>query len=73
VHRDESKEELQSYYKLTDEYMEHIMKEWPEELFVPVTDEELSDIDIIGSPLVTWVEHVRQSSGTKKKKKNEEV
>jgi hypothetical protein len=27
--RDESKEELQSYYKLTDEDMEEITKEWP--------------------------------------------
>jgi hypothetical protein len=26
--RDESKEELQSYYKLTDEDMEEITKEW---------------------------------------------
>jgi hypothetical protein len=28
--RDERKEELQSYYKLTDEDMEQITKEWPE-------------------------------------------
>jgi hypothetical protein len=27
--RDESKEELQSYYKLTEEDMEEITKEWP--------------------------------------------
>jgi hypothetical protein len=33
---------------------------------------ELSDLDIIGSPLVTWVEHDGQTS-TKKKKKKEEV
>jgi len=31
VHRDEIKEELQCYYKLTDENMEQIMKEWLEE------------------------------------------
>jgi hypothetical protein len=34
--RDESKEELQSYYKLTDEDMEEITKEWPAEFLVPV-------------------------------------
>jgi hypothetical protein len=67
--RDESKEELQSYYKLTDEDMDKIMKEWPEKFLVPVADAEISDTDTIGSPLVTQVEHVRQSSGTKKKKK----
>jgi hypothetical protein len=27
--RDEQEEELQSYYKLTDEDMEQIIKEWP--------------------------------------------
>jgi hypothetical protein len=31
VRRDERKEELQSYYKLTYEDMEKIMKEWLEE------------------------------------------
>jgi hypothetical protein len=36
--KDESKEELQYYYKLTDEDMEKIMKEWPEEFLVPVDD-----------------------------------
>jgi hypothetical protein len=69
--RDESKEELQSYYKLTDEDMEEITKEWPKKFLVPVEDAELSDADIIGSPLVTRVEHVGQSSAKKKKKKIE--
>jgi hypothetical protein len=39
---------------------------------VPVDDAELSDADIIGSPLVTRFEHAGQSS-VKKKKKKEEV
>lgn len=69
--RDESKEELQSYYKLTNEDMEEITKEWLTEFLVPVVDAELSDVDIIGSPLVTRVEHVGQSSAKKKKKKIE--
>jgi hypothetical protein len=34
VHRDERKEDLQSYYKLTDEDMEEITKEWPTEFLV---------------------------------------
>jgi hypothetical protein len=53
--RDESKEELQSYYKLTEEDMEEITKEWPAEFLVPVEYAELSNPDIIGSPLVTRV------------------
>jgi hypothetical protein len=71
AHRDESKEELLSYYSLTYEDIEKIMKEWSEEFLVFVVDEELFDTDIIGSPLVTRVEHVRKSS-VKKKKKLEE-
>jgi hypothetical protein len=66
--RDESKEELQSYYKLTDEDMEEITKEWPAEFLVPVGDAELSDPDIIGSPLVTQTEY----DGPSKHKEKEE-
>jgi hypothetical protein len=58
VRRDEIKEDLQSYYKLTSEDMEEITKEWPAEFLVPVDDAKLSDPNIIGSPLVNWVEHV---------------
>ena len=53
MHIYENKEELQSYYKLTDEDMEQLTKEWSEEFLVPVTDAELSDTDTIGSPMVT--------------------
>jgi hypothetical protein len=42
--RDESEEELQSYYKLTDEDMEKIMKDWSEEFLVPVDDEKFSTL-----------------------------
>jgi hypothetical protein len=68
---DEIKEELQSYYKLIDEEMEEITKEWPIEFLVPVEYEELSDPNIIGSPLVTQVRHNGQISAKKKKKKEE--
>jgi hypothetical protein len=33
---DESKEELQSYYKLTEEDLEEITKEWPMEFLILV-------------------------------------
>jgi hypothetical protein len=57
AHRDESKEELQSYYKLNDEDMEEITKEWPAEFLVPLEDAKLSDPDIVGSPLVTQTKY----------------
>jgi hypothetical protein len=49
--------------------MEEITKEWMIEFLVPVDDAEISDPDIIGSTLVTWVEHDGQNSVNKKKKK----
>jgi hypothetical protein len=55
--RGESKEKWQSYYKLTDKDVEEINKEWPAEFLVPVEDIKLSNPNIIGSPLVTRVEH----------------
>jgi hypothetical protein len=57
--KDENQEELKSYYKMTNEDMEHIIKEWLEEFLVPIIDTKLSDTDTIGSPIVTRVEHVR--------------
>jgi hypothetical protein len=42
-----------------------------EDFLVSVNDIELYYIDLIGSPLVTWVEHVEQSISKKKKKKEE--
>jgi hypothetical protein len=72
VCKDERKEKSQTYYKMKDEDMEEIMKEWLTKFLVLVDDAELSDPDIIGSPLVTRVKHVGQTSA-KKKKKNEEV
>jgi hypothetical protein len=51
--------------------MDQITKEWLEAFLIPVVDEKLSDIETLESPMVTLVEHVGQSSGTKKKKKQE--
>jgi hypothetical protein len=49
--------------------MDQIAKEWSKEFLLLVADAELSNTDIIGIPLVTWVEHVGQTSVKKKKKK----
>jgi hypothetical protein len=67
--RDESKEELQSYYKLTDEDMEEITKEWPAKFLVPVEQTELSDPDIIGIPLVTQTEYDGQAAQRERRKR----
>jgi len=53
MHRGESKEDMKYYYKLTEEDMEEITKEWFVEFLVKVEDEELSNSNIIESPLVT--------------------
>jgi hypothetical protein len=36
AHGDEHKEEIQSYYKLTEEDMEEIIKECPAEFLIPI-------------------------------------
>jgi hypothetical protein len=49
--------------------MEQITKELSKEFLLLVIDAEIFDTETIGSPIVTRVEHVGQSRGTKKKKK----
>jgi hypothetical protein len=71
VREDEHKEELQSYYKLTEEDMEEITKEWPVEFLIPVEQIELYEPNLIGSPVVTREEH--STPNNNKKKKKEEV
>jgi hypothetical protein len=68
AHGDEHKEELQSYYKLTEEDMEEITKEWPAEFLVPVEQTELSDLDLIRSPVVTREEYDGPNNSRRKKK-----
>jgi hypothetical protein len=70
--REKNKGELQSYYKLTEEDMEEITKEWPTKFLVPFGDAELSDFDLIRSFVVTRTE-CDGPSNTKKNKKKEEV
>jgi hypothetical protein len=42
---DEHKQQLQSYYKLTEEDLEEITKDWSEDLLIPADPVEISDID----------------------------
>jgi hypothetical protein len=39
------KSKLQSYYKLTEEDLEEITKEWSADLLIPANPAEISDID----------------------------
>jgi hypothetical protein len=59
------------YYKLTDEDMQEITKEWPAEFLLPVDKTELSNPNIIEIPMVTREEYDGPSSS--KKKIKEEV
>jgi hypothetical protein len=45
VHVDEHKKQLQSYYILTEEYLEEITKEWLVDLLVPADPADISDVD----------------------------
>jgi hypothetical protein len=71
VHADEHKEELQSYYKLTEEDLEEITKDWSAELLIPADPAEMSDPELIGSSEATHEEH--DTPGTNRRKKTEEV
>jgi hypothetical protein len=62
---DGHKKQLQSYYKLTEEDLEEITKEWSVDLLIPADPVEISDID---SP-----ETAQDTPGPSKTKKTEEV
>jgi hypothetical protein len=65
AHTDEHKQQLQSYYKLKEEDLEEITKEWSADLLIPVDPVEISDID---SPEVA-----HDTPGPSKTKKNEDA
>jgi hypothetical protein len=65
---DEHKEQLQSYYKMTEEYLEEITKEWSMDLLVSADPIEMFDID---SPEVA--QDTPEPSKTKKTKKTKKV
>ena len=68
---DENKEELQSYYKLTEEDLEEITKDWSAELLILVDPTKMSDPKLIGSPEITHEE--KDTPGPSKRKKTKEV
>jgi hypothetical protein len=45
VRADEHKEELQPYYKLTEEDFDEITKDWSKDLLIPIDPTEISDPD----------------------------
>jgi hypothetical protein len=70
-HADEHKEELQSYYKLTEEDLEEITKDWSAELLIPTDPTEMSDPELIDSPETTH--EAKDHPGPNRRKKTEEV
>jgi hypothetical protein len=68
---DEHKEVLHSYYKLIEEELEEITKEWPVELLIPVDPVELSDPELIRTLVVTREGY--DTPGTNRRKKTSEV
>jgi hypothetical protein len=66
---DEHKEKIQSYYKIIEEDMEEITKEWPTKFLIPVNQEELFDPDLIDNPVVTCKEYDAPNSRRRKNRK----
>jgi hypothetical protein len=66
---DENKEEVHSYYKLTEEDLEEITKEWLVEFLIPVSKEELFDPTLIGRLVVTHEEYNAPNNSRRKKNK----
>jgi hypothetical protein len=62
---------LQSYYKLTEEELKEINKEWPTKLLIPIDPIELSDLELIRSPMIT--REGNDTPRTSRRKKTEEV
>jgi predicted transcriptional regulator len=67
---DEHKEELQSYYKITEEDLKEITKEWLADLLIPTNPVEMSDLELDISE-AAHKEH--DTPRTSRRKKTEEV
>jgi hypothetical protein len=68
VRTNEHQEKLQSYYKLTEEDLEEITKEWSTDLLIPANPTEIYDIDSLEDT------HKEQNTPeTNRRKKTEEV
>jgi hypothetical protein len=62
AHTDENKKQLQSYYKMTEEDLEEITKDWSMNLLILVDPAEMSDIDSL--------EEAHDTPGPSKTKEN---
>jgi hypothetical protein len=71
AYADEKKEQLQSYYKLTEEDLEEITKEWLTDLLIPTDPAEVSDIEKLKAMQIT--PGPNKTKKTKKAKKDEEI
>jgi hypothetical protein len=69
VRADEHKEELHSYYKLTEEDLKEITKDWSAELLIPTDPVEMYDPELDSSE-VAHKEH--DTPGTSRRNKIEE-
>jgi hypothetical protein len=65
AHTDEHKQQLQSYYKLTEDDLEEITKELLADLLVPTDPAEMFDVDIL--------ETMTNTPGPSKTNKDDEV
>jgi hypothetical protein len=67
---DENKEDLRSYYNLTEEDLDEITKEWPSMFLILVAKEELSNPNLIGSLVVTCEEYNAPNNSIRKNKED---
>jgi hypothetical protein len=68
---DENKEHIQSYYKLTEEDLEEINKEWSTNLLIPVDPTKVSNID--NPKAAQNTPGPNKTTKTKQTKKDEEI
>jgi hypothetical protein len=68
---DEHKEEIQSYYKFTEEDLEEITKDWSVELLIPADLAEMLYLELINNPETTH--EVKDTPGPSRRKKIKEV
>jgi hypothetical protein len=69
VQEDEHKEEIQSYYKLTEEDLEEITKDWSADLLIPANPIEMRDPELDSSE-ASHKEHDTPKPSRRKKTKD---
>jgi hypothetical protein len=70
-HIDGNKQELQSYYKLTEEDLEEITKDWSAKILIPADPKKMSDPELISIPETTH--ESKDRPGPSKRRKTEHV